>query len=198
MRPLAQTGETDADTWVSPYQRRQRIMRAALTLALAGGLETMQIRDVAAAAQVSTRTVYNHFPSQEYLLLAALTEASRQTWMQAGRRASRRTTPARKVKVVLEEATSALVAQPELARGLVRAMTCGQPAIAPLLADFDTGMRNVIADALSGGAPTPADLDHARLIQQAWFTAMFSWATGLHEVEGIRDSVDVALELIRR
>ena len=52
--------------------RRQRVIDAAMSLALDGGYEAVQMRDVAARADVAMGTVYRYFTSKDHLLAAAL------------------------------------------------------------------------------------------------------------------------------
>src|SRR5947209_2929468 len=51
--------------------RRQRVIEAAMALANAGGYDAVQMRDVAATADVALGTLYRYFPSKDHLLIAA-------------------------------------------------------------------------------------------------------------------------------
>ena len=52
--------------------RRQRVIDAAMALGLEGGYEAVQMRDVAARADVAMGTVYRYFTSKDHLLAATL------------------------------------------------------------------------------------------------------------------------------
>src|SRR5207244_3026281 len=52
----------------SQAARRRRVLDAALRLAAEGGFDGVQMRDVAAAADVALGTVYRYFSSKERLL----------------------------------------------------------------------------------------------------------------------------------
>ncbi len=52
--------------------RRQRVIDAAMELGLEGGYEAVQMRDVAARADVAMGTVYRYFTSKDHLLAATL------------------------------------------------------------------------------------------------------------------------------
>src|SRR5271157_102936 len=52
--------------------RRQRVIDAAMSLALDLGYEAVQMRDVAARADVAMGTVYRYFTSKDHLLAATL------------------------------------------------------------------------------------------------------------------------------
>lgn len=52
--------------------RRARILAATTSIAAAGGYDAVTMRAVAARSQLSTATLYRHFPSKHHLLIAAL------------------------------------------------------------------------------------------------------------------------------
>jgi hypothetical protein len=85
---------------------------------------------------------------------------------------------------------------PDVAGAIVRAMGSRQPELVPLLVDFDTTMREALTRALSLGEPTDQEVEQAVLLQQVWFTAMVSWASGVKDADYISHSVDTALALI--
>ena len=58
----------------SQAARRRRVLDATLALAADGGFDAVQMRDVAAAADVALGTVYRYFSSKERLLLEAMAE----------------------------------------------------------------------------------------------------------------------------
>ena len=58
----------------SQAARRRRVLDATLELAADGGFDAVQMRDVAAAADVALGTVYRYFSSKERLLLEAMAE----------------------------------------------------------------------------------------------------------------------------
>src|SRR5436305_12696278 len=50
--------------------RKRRILTAAVRLARQGGYDAVQMRDVAASAEVALGTLYRHYTSKDQLLLA--------------------------------------------------------------------------------------------------------------------------------
>ena len=66
VEPLELTPEAS----LTPRQlaRRKRIIAAALELASRGGYDAVQMRDVAASADVALGTLYRYFPSKDFLL----------------------------------------------------------------------------------------------------------------------------------
>src|SRR5437764_4681187 len=69
--PAASAEEPSGALARSQAARRRRVLDAALRLAGEGGLDAVQMRDVAAAAGVALGTVYRYFSSKERLLLEA-------------------------------------------------------------------------------------------------------------------------------
>src|SRR5437588_389498 len=61
-------------TTTSQAQRRRRVLDATLELAATGGFDAVQMRDVAAAADVALGTLYRYLSSKERLLLEAMVE----------------------------------------------------------------------------------------------------------------------------
>src|SRR5690606_40973052 len=58
----------------SQAARRERVIRAALELGAEGGYDAVQMRDVAARAEVALGTIYRYFPSKDALLLAGMVQ----------------------------------------------------------------------------------------------------------------------------
>src|SRR3954463_12677990 len=79
MRTCSHTRVTAADSADgalarSQAARRRRVLDATLELAAGGGFDAVQMRDVAAAADVALGTLYRYFSSKERLLLEAMVE----------------------------------------------------------------------------------------------------------------------------
>ncbi len=55
-------------------ERRRRLIDAAFELGAEGGYEAVQMREVAATANVALATIYRYFSSKDHLLAAAMTE----------------------------------------------------------------------------------------------------------------------------
>ena len=68
------TSDARSERDLETAARRERMVDAAVELAVTGGYESVQMRDVAARAEVALGTLYRHFPSKDHLLLAALTD----------------------------------------------------------------------------------------------------------------------------
>ena len=67
-------GESPSQLARSQRARRERILAAVLELAAEGGYDAVQVREVAARANVALRTIYNYYESRENLLYEAMME----------------------------------------------------------------------------------------------------------------------------
>ena len=71
---LEAASEPESTLARSQAERRRRVLAATFELAADGGFDAVQMRDVAAAADVALGTVYRYFSSKERLLLEAMAE----------------------------------------------------------------------------------------------------------------------------
>src|SRR5207244_2412704 len=74
--------------------RRQRVIEAAMALATQGGYDAVQMRDVAATADVALGTLYRYFPSKDHLLIAAQEEWAQALRQRLAQKPPRGNTPA--------------------------------------------------------------------------------------------------------
>ncbi len=75
-------------------ERKRRLLAAAVELAAEGGYDAVQMRDVAARAEVALGTLYRHYTSKDQLLLAALAHQAMTLREKAHQRPPRGDTPA--------------------------------------------------------------------------------------------------------
>lgn len=175
---------------------RQRILDAAFSLALEGGMATMQMRDVAARAQVSTRTLHLHFPTKNFLLLSAIVaraEDAEVFWLSD---AATSPDPVERVVAVFRPTTETLIALPDLAAGLISALASRDELAVPLLRSFRDGVYERTLEALAVGRATPRDQRIARALTQIWFAALSGWVTGAEEPASVLESVEHAARLM--
>src|SRR3954466_11824431 len=149
----------------SQAARRRRVLDAALRLAAEGGFDAVQMRDVAAAADVALGTVYRYFSSKERLLLEARAE------QQAALRAYLQNhpppgdSPAERVSNVLRRANRALKRHPDVTAAMVRAFGSARPEDAGVVRRVGEIMNDVITTAIRpDGATTDRDLHIARVM----------------------------------
>ena len=171
-------------------------MQAAIALVMAEGYDGLQMRHVAAAAQVSTRTLYRHFPSKEHLVLASLVlrDDALERFLGNGKRRGR--TPAQRVRQTLATSTEALQAVPALTTGMFKALVSGQASIIPILSQFRDNMIAAIAVAIRPSGPTESDLNIARVLQRVWLTALLAWSSGIETPESVNQAIEETIALL--
>src|SRR5690349_3698209 len=104
----------------SQAARRRRVLDATLQLARGGGFDAVQMRDVAAEANVALGTVYRYFSSKERLLLEAMAEQLEDLRQYLELHPPPGDTPAARVAAVLQRANAALARQPDVTAAMVR------------------------------------------------------------------------------
>ena len=91
------TGSRAAET----AARKERLIAAATALAAEGGYDAVQMRDVAARAEVALGTLYRHYASKDQLLLAAMAQQAATLRERLVQRPPTGDTPAARVSAVL-------------------------------------------------------------------------------------------------
>src|SRR5919108_3839046 len=139
----------------SQAARRQRVLVAALQLGSEGGYDAVQMRDVAATAEVALGTIYRYFPSKDALLAAAMVEWMEDLERRVSQRAPRGDTTAERVYDVLRRAVATMERQPKLAEAVITALTSDDPQAGRASASTTDVMARVMLMAF------PDDVDPA-------------------------------------
>src|SRR6267142_1026209 len=92
---------------IETAERKKRCIDAAIALAAEGGYDAVQMRDVAARAEVALGTLYRHYTSKDQLLLALLAHQASTLRERLDQRPPRGDAPADRVADVLRRATRA-------------------------------------------------------------------------------------------
>jgi AcrR family transcriptional regulator len=177
---------------------RERILAAAFVLALEGGTGAVQMREVAARAQVSTRTLHIYFPSKNYLLLAAFVARGDAAGSAFDAHKLTGRDPVRRVVASVTPITDSLVALPHVARALLEALMTPDPWAVPLFSDYRDRMVARTLEAINPCNPTADDREIALTLAQVWFGAFVGWATGIEDPDYILNSIrSAATHLLR-
>src|SRR6266480_4064516 len=134
----------------SKRARNQRVIAAACDLASDGGYEAVQMRDVAARADVALGTLYRYFPSKDHLLIAALAEQVSTLQRRLSQKPPRGGTSADRVVDVLRRASRALEREPRLTAALVTALSSPDPSVAECKQEVYDILGSVVVDAVDG------------------------------------------------
>lgn len=170
-------------------ERRERIVQAAFELGADGGYEAVQMRDVAATANVALATIYRYFSSKDHLLAAAMTEWTARLQGRVTQSPPKGDTPADQLVDVLHRACRSMQRQPKLSIALVRALSSSDAGVTeggveshrlisamagPILADFDEQVRDDIL----------ATLGHV------WYSTLVAWANGRCEFHWVTSELE--------
>jgi hypothetical protein len=150
--------------------RRQRVIDAAMALGLEGGYEAVQMRDVAARADVAMGTVIGqHPPHGEH--------------------------PAERVNDVLDRALRAMGRQPRLVAAVFTSLSSPDPGAVGCQQQITVLMEGIIARAM--GSPAVPDMsDRARMIGHVWYSALVGWINGWSTMTRVYDELAVSVRLL--
>jgi TetR/AcrR family transcriptional regulator, cholesterol catabolism regulator len=182
---------------LSPDQldRRRHIVDAAFELGADGGYDAVQMRDVAATANVSLATIYRYFSSKDHLLAAAMSEWTARLEARVAQSPPKGTTAADQLVDVLHRACRALERQPKLSAALVRALSATDAGVqesagevtrliqamgGSILADLDEGVRTDILAALS----------------HVWYSSLIAWARGRRDFDFVSTELERAARVL--
>ena len=184
---------TDDTLTESQAARRGRILDAALELSAEGGFDAVQMREVAARADVALGTLYRYFPSKENLLLSVMGVQVAGLADRLALRPPEGTDPVERVVDVLGRANRALQRQPDVTVAMIRALVSGGADLAPVVSANRDGMRRIISDALGTDAAADADLDLAvDLLNDVWLAALVAWIAGSQPAESVMPKLEAA------
>jgi AcrR family transcriptional regulator len=179
----------------SQLERRGRVLDAAMGLAAEGGYDAVQMRDVAARADVALGTVYRYFTSKDHLLAAALvywvdrlSDALDHTTLSGA-------TPADRVATLLGNATRVMSTQPQLVAALLTPMSSPDPGVTECREQVAATMERMVT--IAAGTPVSADLaDRARMLGHIWYSTVLSWIHGSYDLETVVTDLTIATRLL--
>jgi AcrR family transcriptional regulator len=175
--------------------RKRRLLGAATALAAEGGYEAVQMRDVAARAEVALGTLYRHYASKDHLLLAALAQEAANLRERLDQRPARGDTPAERVADVLRRGTRALERQPRVTRAMLTAMSSTDDSIIAVKTEINTTLRSIISDAVDGDHVDNLD-DIVSVLGSLWFAELTFWSGGLTDAQTMGDKLTRAASLL--
>ncbi|MGH9029308.1 MAG: TetR family transcriptional regulator [Acidimicrobiales bacterium] len=175
--------------------RRKRVVDAAMELALEGGYDSVQMRDVAARARVAMGTVYRYFSSKDHLLAAALVHWVEQLDVRLAQAPPRGSTASERVLDVLERALRAMARQPKLVAAVFTSLASSDPAAVECQQQMASVMDGIITRAV--GEPFPPDhAERTRIIGHVWYSSLVGWINGWSDMTRVRDELAVAVRLL--
>jgi AcrR family transcriptional regulator len=175
--------------------RRQRVIDAAMSLGLDGGYDAVQMRDVAARADVAMGTVYRYFTSKDHLLAATLVYWVEQLDVRIGQHPPQGDQPADRVLDVLDRALRAMGRQPRLVAAVFTSLSSPDTAAVGCQQQITLLMEGIIARAM-GEPPVPDMPERARMIGHVWYSALVGWINGWSTMARVYDELAVSVRLL--
>jgi AcrR family transcriptional regulator len=180
---------------IETAERKKRCLDAAVALAAEGGYDAVQMRDVAARAEVALGTLYRHYASKDQLLLAAMAQQAATLRERLVQRPPSGETPAVRLSDVLIRASRALERQPQVTRAMVTAMSSHGADTVAVKHEIDSTMRAIIGDAVDGTTVRHLD-DIMRVLGSVWFAELTYWCAGLSETSPMGENLARAASLL--
>lgn len=168
---------------------------AAFELGAERGYDAVQMRDVAATANVALATIYRHFSSKDHLLAAAMTEWTARLQGRLTQSPPRGDTPADQLVDVLHRACHALERQPKLGMALVRALSSPDAGVSE-------SMQEVNAQISAMGDPILAALDPSiradilAVLGHVWYSTLVAWANGRRDFDFVTRELERAVRTL--
>ena len=162
---------------IEQQDRRQRVIDAAFELGAERGYEAVQMRDVAATANVALATIYRYFSSKDHLLAAAMTDWTARLQSRVAQSPARGDTPADKLVDVLHRGCHALQRQPKLGMALVRALSSSDAGVRQSSLEVQRQIGSMGDEILADLNPqTRADI--LAVLGHVWYSTLVAWANG--------------------
>ena len=180
----------------SQAARRERVVRAAHTLAAEGGYDAVQMRDVAARAEVALGTIYRYFPSKDAVLLAVMVQWLGDLENRVTRHPPTGATTVDRIMDVLTRAVRSMEREPRLTRAVIGAMTAGDPAGEVAIGDVTRAMARILAAAFPDDVDADLEARAAKALGHVWWSATISWANGMGDGDWVVEELRQASELI--
>jgi AcrR family transcriptional regulator len=176
--------------------RRRRVLAAAMALAEEGGYEAVQMRDVAARADVALGTVYRYFSSKDQLLAAVWADWSlglerRLTTSEPLEGATR----AELVTDFLRRAIRPLERKPKLAAALVTSWASSDPNAIESQREVGSWLSRNLAEALGGLSPEEQQ-GVREVLANVWYSVLLGWVNGRHEAGRMHEVLSMACHLM--
>jgi TetR/AcrR family transcriptional regulator, cholesterol catabolism regulator len=176
-------------------ERRDRIVRAAITLLEHGEYDAIQMRDVAQEAAVALATVYRYFTSKEHLYAAALLEwAANFPARDQSKRAGARSDEAQ-LRALMRRAVRAFERYPQMMRVEIVIESSPDPNARALFDQFAARNVGVLTNSLSSTDPDTAAAI-VETVNSVLATRLRAWALGRITIADVDRSVQKTLDLI--
>ena len=167
------------------------MIAAAIELASEGGYDLVQMRDVAARADVALGTIYRYFESKDQLLAAALAEWTGELERGLDDRPAAGDTPEARVVDVIRRASRPIERNQRLSSALVTAVAGPDQGTHVYQAEIHEILMRILETALCDVEKERRDAV-VRILCDVWFAALIGWVHGWRAVTSVRDELEFA------
>jgi AcrR family transcriptional regulator len=168
--------------------RRERVIDAALALADEGGYDAVQMRDVAARAQVALGTIYRYFTSKDHLLASCQLELWRTFVQHVVAHPLRGERAADRVVHLLHRSMRAAERQPLRTEALVTSSVSPDPAVRACQLEITALIDEALHDAMRGDVEQVRAVGVATAMRHVWHAVTMGWVNGwLTTADATRD-----------
>ncbi|MDZ7675102.1 MAG: TetR family transcriptional regulator [Acidimicrobiales bacterium] len=190
------TETTDLDELTDEQrERRQRVIDVAFEMGAEGGYEAVQMRDVAATANVALATIYRYFSSKDHLLAAAMTEWTNRLQGRVAQSPPRGDTASDQLIDVLQRGCRAMERQPKLSIALVRALSSTDAGVSQSGAEVQRLIADMGDDILAELDPQ-VRADILAVLGQVWYSSLMAWANGRRDFASVTGSLERAVRVL--
>ncbi|HEV3495347.1 MAG TPA: TetR family transcriptional regulator [Actinomycetes bacterium] len=196
MATTAESSATRPTLTRSQQARRERVIRAALELGAEGGYDAVQMRDVAARAEVALGTIYRYFPSKDALLVAVMVQWVEDLQRRVTRHPPTGATTVDRITDVLGRALRTMDHEPRLTAAVLTAMTSGDPAAVDAMLEVTGVMARILQPAFPPDVDPEVEAAAAKVLGHVWWSATIAWANGMGDLGWVAGEIRTAAELI--
>ncbi len=176
-------------------ERRRRVIDVAFELGAERGYDAVQMREVAAAANVALATIYRYFSSKDHLLAAAMTEWTGRLQNRVAQSPPRGETPADQLVDVLRRACRAMERQPKLSAALVRALSSSDRGVRESGAEVSRQIA-VMGDAILVDLDAQVRADILAALGHVWYSTLVAWGHGRRDFGWVMDELERAVRVL--
>ena len=180
----------------SQLARQERMLDVASKLAADGGFDAVQMRTVAAEADVALGTLYRYFPSKEHLLVSAMLRQISALSDRLSIRPPQGAVGTDRIIDVLRRACVALQRQPKFTVAVVRALVSGDESVAPAVTAVRSSMNAIVLGALGTAEPSVRDEQVADILSEVWLSALVGWISGVYPASTVMRKLEDAVHLL--
>jgi TetR/AcrR family transcriptional regulator, cholesterol catabolism regulator len=158
--------------------RRERIIRAALELAADGGYEAVQMRDVAARADVALGTIYHYFSSKDHLLAATLVVWTRDLQRQLEQRPVEGATTIERVLDLLRRTTRGMRRNETLSAAILTGFMSTGDEVAACQLEVHAAWAGFVSNAFDDTVDPVKRTKIIRTLEHVWNSGLVGWTFG--------------------